>query len=96
MEQKVRALADYSPHDDPVILVDDRGHTHFLAMLERLKEEPSVRNLISRLTIIAFGVSASDLPSTNLCCLFALPDWKHLPRVLDRIGVLPQRESEKS
>ncbi len=76
IEQKVRVLACYEPQDAPIVLIDDRGHTHFLTMFERcLKEDNNTQTLLRRLRILAFGASAVLLPESSPCPLFALPTW---------------------
>lgn len=85
IEQKVMALADHKPYDEPIILVDDRGHTHFLTMLERMKEKQCVRELLQRLAILAFGTRDESLPETSLCPVFALPHWNALEITLHKL-----------
>jgi uncharacterized HAD superfamily protein len=82
IERKVLALAEHQPDDEPIVLVDDRGHTHFLAMLKRLQEDQRIRDLTRRLAILAFGASSSELPEQSLCPVIALPCWSELERVL--------------
>jgi hypothetical protein len=84
IEQKVRMLACHTPLNDPIVLIDDRGHTHFLAMLERFQEDPRIQTLLQRLHIIAFGTSPDLLPERTPCPLFALPTWEqdHLQALL--------------
>ncbi len=80
IEQKIRALACYEPQNEQIVLIDDRGHSHFLDMLERMKND--VEGLCSRLRILAFGASACTLPQTTLVPLIALPSWGQLHCVL--------------
>jgi hypothetical protein len=82
IERKVQALAEHQPGDEPIVLVDDRGHTHFLAMLKRLQEDQRIRDLTRRLAILAFGASCSELPEQSLCSVVALPYWNELERAL--------------
>ena len=85
IEQKVMALADHKPCDEPVILVDDRGHSHVMARLEHMREEQCVRGLLQRLTILAFGVRTDAIPETSLCPVFALPRWNGIEVTLDQM-----------
>ena len=85
IEQKVLALSCHTPLDEPIVLIDDRGHTHFLTILERMKEKECVHHLVKRLTIVAFHASASALPATDLCPLLALACWNDLSVVLEQV-----------
>ena len=82
IEQKVHVLACHEPQDEPIVLIDDRGHTHFLMMLERMKEDRSTQILVQRLRILAFGTSTALLPESSPCPLFALPAWDQLQEIM--------------
>lgn len=86
IDQKVMALAQRQ--DDEIVLIDDRGHTHFLAALEKQQGEITVQELLHHLTIFAFG--ASTLPTTSLCPLITLPNWGCIQSVLSSTGFLEQ------
>ena len=85
IEQKVMALAGHKPYDESIVLVDDRGHTHFMTMLERMKEKECVRELVKRLTVLAFGAPSSAIPEISLCPVFALPHWNDLGVALRKL-----------
>jgi hypothetical protein len=82
LTEKVHILAQYEPEDETIVLIDDRGHTHFLAMLERMEKDSLARALAQRLCIFAFGASTTQLPQASFCSLFALSAWDQLHQVL--------------
>lgn len=82
IEQKVQALSCHEPREEPIILIDDRGHTHFSTMLERMQEDKSTQILLQRLRILAFGTSTALLPESSPCPLFALPAWDQLQTII--------------
>ncbi len=86
IEQKVRMLAGYEPQDEPIILIDDRGHSHFLMSLNLLKAEASIQALLRRLSIFAFGMTSDSLPRDSCCPLFALPSWCQSEEAIRRLN----------
>ena len=72
--QKVQRLASYQPAQEPIMLIDDRGHTDMPKALHH------VPDLASRLSILAFGVS--DVPVSITFFLGALPAWSHIREVV--------------
>ena len=86
IEQKARVLAGSESQDETIILIDDRGHSHFLTSLERLKADESIQALLPRLSIFAFGIMPDSLPHNSCCSLFALPSWYQSEEVTRRMN----------
>ncbi len=69
-------------------LVDDRWRKA-LEVLPRVMEysPETARNLGTRLTLVAFGASANDLPGSPVVPLVALPDWSRVDALIQHFTI---------
>jgi hypothetical protein len=61
-------------HVGPLVLIDDRW-CQILAILEQYGRRRSLADLLDRLTLVAFGASADELPGSSVVPVVPLSDW---------------------
>lgn len=86
---KLLAIAE---HPGQAVLIDDRWRK-LLEVWPRLVEyAPDVAaDLCERLTLVAFGAPASDLPESPIIPVVALPDWSKVADVLTAVHQLVKK-----
>lgn len=85
MAHKLLALSAFS---GPLILVDDRWRKA-LEVWPRLVDHDSemAQDLAARLTLVAFGANESELPSSPVVPLLALPNWSRVDAVIQHFTI---------
>jgi hypothetical protein len=85
MAHKLLALSAFS---GPLILIDDRWRKA-LEVWPRLVDyhQEMAQDLATRLTLVAFGASTSDLPSEALLPIVAFPDWSRVDALIQHFTI---------
>ena len=73
VEQKLLTLAQYQPQETPIVLIDDRGHTHVYQALIQQCDTRLMQSLLARLTIVSLAAHHAALPAHPPCPMFTLP-----------------------
>lgn len=79
--EKLVALAE---HPGSLVLVDDRWH-QLLNILETYGKRRALRDLVERLTLVAFGADQTDLPGSAVVPIMPLPDWFGVTDVIHQL-----------
>jgi uncharacterized HAD superfamily protein len=85
MAHKVLALSAFS---GPLILIDDRWQKALEVWPRLVDSQPEMAHaLATRLTLVAFGASADDLPADSPLSIVAFPDWSWVEALIQHFTV---------
>lgn len=85
MAHKLLAISAFS---GPLVLVDDRWRKA-LEVWPRLVDhnQEMAQDFATRLTLVAFGASSSDLPASSVVPIVALPDWSRVDALIQHFTI---------
>lgn len=85
MAHKLLAISHYPGQ---LVLIDDRWQKALEVLPRVIEHSPeTAQHIETRLTLVAFGASVSDLPGSPLIPMLALPDWSRVPDVIHQFTI---------